>query len=108
MSLVSGDDWISNTALPDYPAGTKMYFKVFAVGSTGDTTETYKFMYTIKPFEYCLANGTNDGSNLRITNVTIANVNNSTGNDSYSYYGNLPVYLAQGGTYSISITGSTG
>ncbi len=107
MNNVSGNDWISSTALPDYPAGTKMFFKVFAVGSAGDTTETYKFMYTVKPFEYCSANGTNDGSNLRITNVTIANVNNSTGNDSYTYYGNQPVFLLPGNTYSISMTGST-
>ena len=107
MSNVSGNDWVSNTALPDYPAGTKMYFKVFAVGTLGDTTETYKFMYTVKPFEYCAAAGTNDGSNLRITNVTVANINNSTANDSYTYYGNEVVYLTPGSTYSITLTGST-
>lgn len=107
MNLVSGNNWVSSTPLPDYPVGTKLFFKVFAVGSVGDTTETYKFMYTVKPFEYCAAAGSNDGSNLRITNVTVANVNNSTGNDTYSYYGNQVVELSLGNTYTITLTGST-
>lgn len=48
MNNTSGDTWVSNTPLPNYPNGTKMYFKVFAVGSDQDTTETYPFMYTVK------------------------------------------------------------
>ncbi len=34
--------------IPVYPVGTKIFFKVFAVGSNGDTTETYKFQYTVR------------------------------------------------------------
>ena len=107
MSNTSGDVWISDAHLPNYPTGTKMYFKVFAVGVNGDTTETYKFMYTVHDFAICDAIGTNDGSNLRLTNVNISNIDNATGNDSYTYYGNLPVYLTAGATYSITLDGST-
>jgi len=34
--------------IPVYPVGTKIFFKVFAVGTNGDTTETYKFQYTVR------------------------------------------------------------
>lgn len=107
MNNTTGNEWVSDTPLPNYPVGTKMYFKVMAVGDAGDTTETYKFMYTVKPYEYCDANGTNDGSNLRLTNVSIANINNSSANDSYTYYGNQVVNLIKGQSYSITLTGST-
>lgn len=48
MSNISDSTWKTNTHLPNFPEGTKLYFKVFAVGSTGDTTETYKFTYTVR------------------------------------------------------------
>ena len=47
MSNTQDSTWVSDQALPNYPVGTKLYFKVFAVGSTADTSETYKFMYTV-------------------------------------------------------------
>jgi hypothetical protein len=38
----------THVPIPVYPVGTKIFFKVFAVGSNGDTTETYKFQYTVR------------------------------------------------------------
>lgn len=108
MHNTAGNEWISDEPLPNYTEGTMMYFKVFALGSNNDTTETYKFNYTIVPFELCLAEGSNDGTNYRLTNVTVANINNSTGNDTYTYYENEVVKLDAGATYSISMTASTG
>ncbi|MCB0653978.1 MAG: HYR domain-containing protein, partial [Saprospiraceae bacterium] len=108
MSNTGGNTWVSDTPLPDYPAGTKMYFKVFAVGASGDITETYKFMYTVKPFVYCDATGNNNGgyNELHISNVTIANVNNTTSDNAYyTLFSNL-VNLEQGQTYTISVQGS--
>lgn len=48
MTNTIDSTWVSNSPLPDFPEGTKMYFKVFAVGANGDTSETYKFMYTVR------------------------------------------------------------
>ncbi len=48
MSNISDSTWKTDTHLPNFPEGTKMYFKVMAVGSNGDTTETYKFTYTVR------------------------------------------------------------
>ncbi len=48
MSNSTGNNWVSNSPIPSFSEGTKMFFKVFAVGTTGDTTETYKFQYTVR------------------------------------------------------------
>ncbi|NRA11103.1 MAG: T9SS type A sorting domain-containing protein [Crocinitomicaceae bacterium] len=48
MTNTQDSTWVSDAPLPEYPEGTKMFFKVFAIGSTGDSTETYKFMYYVR------------------------------------------------------------
>ena len=40
--------YVSSTPIPNYPMGTKVFFKVFAVNANDDTTETYKFQYTVR------------------------------------------------------------
>lgn len=49
MSNTSDSTWKTDLPIVNYNAYNKIYFKVFAVGENQDTTETYKFMYTIKP-----------------------------------------------------------
>ncbi len=48
MSNVSDSTWKTDIPFHLYPEGTEMYFKVFAVGQNNDTTETYRFHYTIR------------------------------------------------------------
>lgn len=103
MTLVGGSSWRSVTALPNGPVGTKVYFKVFAVGAQADTTETYKFQYTIKPFVYCAAaGGTNTGSDY-INLVRLRNINNSSGQNYYSHYSNLAADLKLDSTYTLQV-----
>ncbi|MBO6515737.1 MAG: T9SS type A sorting domain-containing protein [Bacteroidia bacterium] len=47
MSNTTGNEWKSDQPIPGQPEGTKLYFKVVAVGSNTDTSETYSFMYTV-------------------------------------------------------------
>ena len=51
ISMINTQDstWVSQNPIPNYAAGTKIYFKVFAVGNNNDTSETYRFMYTVQP-----------------------------------------------------------
>ena len=107
MTNTVDSTWVSQSALPNYVAGTKMYFKVFAVGNGSDTTETYKFMYTVKPFDYCTATGNNNAGNLYISNLSVANIDNSSTNDAYTYYNDSVVYLFVDSTYSISLSANT-
>jgi hypothetical protein len=48
MSNSIDSTWVSDLPLPGFPEGTKMFFKVFAVGASGDTTETYRFTYIVR------------------------------------------------------------
>lgn len=114
MSNIVDSTWQTDRPIPTYPAGTKMYFKVFAVGSNGDTTETYKFMYTVRALDYCISNGNMDyGTSIALVNF--AGINRSSGKlQPYTNYTltdsasvlvsnnyNLTVNLNTGGNYVI-------
>ncbi|MDA9312508.1 GEVED domain-containing protein [Vicingaceae bacterium] len=108
MTNTIDSTWVSNSPLPQFPVGTKVYFKVFAVGTNSDTTETYKFMYTVVPFENCVATGNTGSGNLFIDNVTIENVNNTSGNTGYLLYANPVLDLYIDSTYTLDISANTG
>ncbi len=109
MSKTSGITWTSKKPLPDSIAGTKIFFKVFAVGKNKDTSETYKFMYTLYPFEYCAAKGEKVNGNLFINRLRVANIdNNNTGNTLDTTYANKKVILYIDSTYTITGDINTG
>ncbi len=108
MSNTQDSTWVSQTAIPNQIAGTKIYFKVFAVGNNGDTTETYKFMYTVKPFEYC----TSSGSMATQGNITLVDFNtiyNATGKTQpyTDYTATHSTSLWVDSTYELSINVNT-
>ena len=96
--------WVSQTPLPDYPVGTKVYFKVIAVGSANDTTETYKFMYTLLPFEYCTSSGTMTYQG-NITQVDLNDIGNSSGKTQpyTDYTSTVSTNLKRNNTYDLSV-----
>lgn len=100
MSLVSGITWKSNIALPNFPAGTKVFFKVYAVGENADTTETYKFMYELKPFQYCAASATTDANNMHINRFRLSNVDKASANTTYTFYPSSPIILYTDSVYT--------
>ncbi len=112
MSNSTGNIWVSDSPLPDGNIGDKVFFKVVATGSNADTSETYKFMYTLHDFAYCDASGNGD-YDLHITNVTITDannqevLNNSSANDMYHSYETPIVNLGICDTYTITVTGSS-
>jgi len=108
MTNTIDSTWVSNSPLPHFPVGTKMYFKVFAVGINNDTTETYKFMYTVTPFENCVATGNTSSGNLYLNNVTIENVNNTTGNNGYTAYASPVLDLYVDSSYTLDLSANTG
>jgi hypothetical protein len=48
MTNVSDSTWVTDEPFTLYGNGTEMYFKVFAIGENNDTTETYKYHYTVR------------------------------------------------------------
>jgi photosystem II stability/assembly factor-like uncharacterized protein len=107
MALISDSTWRTQGVLPHSTPNAIVYFKVIAVGAAGDTSETYRFNYIVRPREFCTAAGSDDGSNLHISNVTVDAVNNNTINGTYTYYNNPVLQLQPNTTYTISVTGST-
>ncbi len=108
MTLISGTTWKSNAPLPDFPAGTKVYFKVVATGSANDTSETYKFMYELRPFEYCVASGENTNGALWIKTFTCNGTTNTTNAyNAYTHYPSSPFSLNTGATYTATATFNT-
>jgi photosystem II stability/assembly factor-like uncharacterized protein len=104
MTLISGTTWKSITPLPDFPTGTKVFFKVFATGSNSDTSETYKFMYEIRPLVYCTSQGNSVADEL-IGAVQIGTINNvSTGGTGYTNFTAISTNLTIGATNTITIT----
>jgi hypothetical protein len=107
MAFVSDSTWKTISPLPNSKPNSKIYFQVVAVGSNQDTTTTFRFMYNVLPSEYCNANGFNDGGDLHITDVEIADVYNSTANDTYSYFNAPIIDLNKAAIYTITVKAST-
>ena len=109
MALLSGTTWKSNSPLPDFPAGTKVFFKVFATGSNADTSETYKFMYELKPYEYCAASGENTSGGLWMNSFSCgATTNASNAYNAYTYYSANPIVLFKNRSYTATGNFNTG
>lgn len=106
MTNSKDSTWKSNNSLPKTKAGDKVYFKVYAISISGELTETYKFMYEIKPFVYCNASGSND-PNPYLKSVRIANVLTASIQTQYKLFSNDMVYLMRDSLYTITLSGST-
>jgi len=77
MTNTTDSTWITNNPIPNHMFGTKIYFKVLAIAN-GDTTETYKFMYTVKENKHCTSSGTMAYQG-NVTLVDFEDINNATG-----------------------------
>lgn len=111
MTNTQDSTWVSNQALPNFPAGTKLFFKVFAVGSNADTSETYKFMYTVEPFEYCSTTGTMQYQG-NVTLVNFNTINNATGKTQsftdYTATDSTSLYIGQNYDLTVNLNTDNG
>ena len=104
---ISDSTWSSNSPLPLYPAGTNVYFKVFAVGNNADTTATYRFMYKVRPFDYCNSSGNMDYATA-ITEVECNNLLKTSGKtQGYNDYTTDTAYLTISNSYNLSVNLNT-
>ena len=49
----NNDNWVSETHIPNFEQGKKVFFKVFAESVDGLLSETYKFMYEVRENVFC-------------------------------------------------------
>jgi hypothetical protein len=106
MTNTVDSTWRTVSPIPGAASNSRIFFRVYALGNNGDTSETYRFTYLARPSILCEAYGTDDGSGLSITNVTVANIVKGSGNNSYTLYPDV-ANLNANTVYTITVTGST-
>ena len=103
MSNSENNIWVSNSAIPNFESGTKVFFKVYAESVDGLISETYKFMYQVKANILCTPSMNcdyNDGFQL----FQIAEINNTSGCEGYGNFTSLSTELEQGLDYDLTVT----
>ena len=103
MSNSENNIWVSNSAIPNFESGTKVFFKVYAESVDGLISETYKFMYQVKANILCTPSMNcdyNDGFQL----FQIAEINNTSGCEGYGNFTSLSTELEQGSDYDLTVT----
>jgi hypothetical protein len=103
MSNISDNIWVSDSAIPNFEAGTKVFFKVFAESVEGLFSETYNFMYEVKEAVLCTPSMNcdyNDGFQL----FQLADINNESGCEGYGDFTSNSTELEQGSEYQLTVT----
>ena len=103
MSNTQDSTWTADATLPYVQEGTKVYFKVFAVGENGDTSVTYKFMYEMQEFAPCAAIGSQGTGADYINYVELNGVSQSSGQDYYGDFTDVVIELYRGYEYTLQI-----
>ncbi len=103
MSNTVDSSWVSDTPIPGFAEGSKVYFKVYAVGSRQDTTETHKFMYTVREFDYCAAIGSQNTTADFIDFVKLKELAHSSGQEYYANFTNQYATVYTDSTYTLQI-----
>lgn len=104
MQNTQDSTWVTQSPIPNYPAGSDIYFKVFAVGNSGDTSETYRFMYSVKHFDYCESYGNMDYTTA-VTLVDFNGIYNQSGKTQpyTDYSDSLSTVVESGNSYLLNV-----
>ena len=97
------DVWISEMPIPNYPAGSKIYFKVFAETIDNLLTETFTFMYEVKANIYCTPSMNCeilDGFQL----FQLGDIDNESQCEGYADFMNLSTELFQNSSNELTVT----
>tara|TARA_B100001173_G_scaffold18785_1_gene15061 strand:- start:29985 stop:34355 length:4371 start_codon:yes stop_codon:yes gene_type:complete len=103
MSNSENNIWISDSPIPNFEQGTKIYFQVFAESSDGLTSETYDFMYEVKERVLCTPSmDCSYGDGLQL--FQLEDIVNNSGCEGYGDFTNLSTELEQGSEYVLTLT----
>ena len=103
MVNLSQDEWISESPIPNFPAGSKIYFKVLAETSDNLLTETFTFMYEVKANIYCTPSmncEVSDGFQL----FELGDIFNESQCEGYGDFMNISTELFQNSTNELTVT----
>ena len=104
MSNTEQNIWISDYPIPNFEAGTKVFFKVFAGSEqVGVFSETYEFMYEVRENVLCTPSmncSVGDGFQL----FQLQGIDNTSGCEGYGDFTSQSTELEQGQEYQLTIT----
>lgn len=102
MRKVKDGEWESVQPIKEQDEDEKVYFKVFIVDANG-TSETYRFMYEIRPFEPCISKAKANSGTNHISRFKIDKLENVSGKDYYGDYTHLVARLIPNKLYQVEI-----
>ena len=103
MSNSDEDTWVSNSPIPNFQAGIKVFFKVYAESVNSLLSETYKFMYEIKENILCTPSMNCDyGDGFQL--FQLGQIDNESGCEGYSDFSSLSTELERGAQYDLTVT----
>ncbi|MFT4535299.1 MAG: photosystem II stability/assembly factor-like uncharacterized protein [Saprospiraceae bacterium] len=104
MSRFNKEQYKLDDYLPLGSANDKLYFKVYAINTSGDTTETYRYMYTLREdIGICSAAGASNTTSDYVNLVSMAGVTKNSGKDSYADFTSTIFELEQFGEYELEV-----
>lgn len=82
---LSADTYYATDILPATTTGDRVYYQVVAVGTAGDTTTSYRYMYAVDlSSDYCSAEGLSGTGSDYINAVSVNGIMHTSGKTQYS------------------------
>lgn len=109
MRNIGGNKWKSVKALPStLQVNDKVFFKVRAVGSKKDRSNTFKFMYQVRKSAHCNASALDGTGGDYISQVRLGDFVNYSGQSNYTLNDNIkPIKLDEGVRYNVEVSLNT-
>ncbi len=104
MVRFNKDQYISDEYLPQGSTGDRLYFKIYAINTNGDTTESYRYMYTLRDdLSICAAAGASGTGSDYVNLVSMAGVTKNSGKESYADFTSTIFELEQFSEYQLEV-----
>ena len=103
MQNTSGNLWETIEPIASMDEGDKIYFQVAAVSQNLEFSKTYRFHYTITPFVYCDAEGSESTTSDYINYVELNGMTNSSGQEFYGDFTDSIISLTVEEEYTLEI-----
>jgi len=103
MTNTTGNSWQLNEGIPSPQTDDVVYFKIIATDKNGQIAETFRFVYIIRPFEYCEGEGSTGTGADWINSVEMNGVAKISAKSQYSDFTDTKFELIEGDSYELTI-----
>lgn len=101
--VYQGDSiWQTLSPIPAQALGTDVYFKVFAVGASQDTSISFRYHYRVQDTGLCQVTGGNGLPSSYLSQVVLPGMSNASGRSRYTDINNKYASMQSGQTYTLS------